>query len=99
MAALVDPGGLEVDRVQMLVEQPQALALDPLAAVAVGLVRELDAQHPKRQRLAVDRRLERRLDRRDLLLMAPRQVPEEALAGEPAELDRRLPQPLHRLEP
>ena len=31
--------------------------------------------------------------------MAPRQVPEEALAREAAELGRRLPQPLHRLEP
>ena len=65
----VDSGRLEVDRVQLLVEQRQPCTLEALAPVAVGLVRHHDAHHPVRDLLAVDGRLERRLDLRELLLV------------------------------
>ena len=58
----VDPRGVEVDRVQVLVEQLEPRALEPLAPVAVGLVRDRDAEHPVGDLLAVDRRLELGLD-------------------------------------
>ncbi len=95
----VDLDRLEVDRVQVLVEQPQPGLLEPLALVAVGLVRHHDAQHPVGVRLAVDRRLEVGLDLRHACLVLARQVAEEALAGEAPQLGRGALQALRRLEP
>ena len=82
----------------MLVEQPQPRFFEPLALVAVRLVRHRDAQHPIRDRLAVDRRLELGLGLRKSCLVVARQVPEEALAGEAPQLGRRALQALRGLE-
>src|SRR5205823_3015865 len=90
----VDSRRLEVDGVEVFVREPQALVFEPFTPVAVRLVRERDAQHPKRDRLAVDGRLELGLDGRDLLLVRACQVAEVALAGEAPELDRRAGEPL-----
>ena len=85
----VDLRGVEIDRVQVLVEQAHAGLLEPLPLVAVGLVRHRDAHHPVRDRLAVDGRLQLCLDSRDLRLVLAREVAEEALARESPELGRR----------
>ena len=61
-------------------------SVEPLAPVAVGLVRDRRAQHPERDRLAVDGHLELGLEPRDLLGMLARQPAEVALAGEAPEL-------------
>ena len=95
---VVDPRRLEVDRVELLVGQPQPFALESLAPVAVGLVRDRGAQHPERDLLAVDDGLELGLDLGEPLLMGARQVAEEALAGEAPQLCRRALEPLRRLE-
>ena len=94
----VDLRGIEVDGVQVLVEQPDAGLLERAPLVAVGLVRHRDPQHPVRDRLAVDRRLELRLDAREPRLVLAGQVAEEALAGEAPELGRRALHVLCRLE-
>ncbi len=90
---------VEVDRVQLLVEEAQALTLEPLAPVAVGLVRERDAEHPVRDPLAVDDGLELCLGRRHLLLVGTRQVAEITLAREAPELGGCILEPMCRLEP
>ena len=64
-----------------------------------GSFDDRDAQHPVRDLLAVDRRLELGLDLGELLLVLAGQVAEVALAGEAPELGRARPQPLRRLEP
>ena len=63
-----------------------------------GSFADRDAEHPVRDRLAVDRRLELRLDLRDPRLVLARQVAEEPLAGEPPQLGRRRLHLLRRLE-
>ena len=68
----VDLRGVQVDRVQLLVEQPEPGALEPFAPVAIRLVRHHHAQHPVRDLLAVDGRLELGLDLRELLLVRSR---------------------------
>ena len=95
----VDPRRIEEDRVQVLVGERPARLLEPAAALAVGLVRELDAQHPERDRLAVDGCLELGLDRREPFLVRAGEAAEEALAREAPELDRRALEPLRGLEP
>ena len=83
-ARLLD--GLEVERVQVLLGRLPHHAIDPLALGAVGLVGHRRAQHPERNRLAVDRDLELGLERSELLGVGARQPPEVALAGEAPEL-------------
>ena len=65
-----DLDALGVERVQVLLGQLDADPVEPLALVAVRLVRHRRPEHPERDRLAVDRRLERRLELRDLLGVA-----------------------------
>ena len=78
----------EQDRVQVLLGQLVAHALDPLAPVAVGAVRDRRPEHPERDLLAVDRRLQRRLELGRALLVPARQRAEVALAGKAPQLDR-----------
>ena len=83
----------------MLLEQPQPCRLEPLALVAVGLVRHHHAQHPVGVGLAVHGCLELGLDLRHARLVLSRQVAEETFAGEPPQLDRGVFHPLRGIEP
>ena len=80
--------GREQDRVEVLLGQLVADALDPLAAVAVGAVGDRRPEHPERDLLAVHRGLQRRLELGGALLVRPRQCAQVALAREAPELDR-----------
>ena len=88
LAHRVPHGGvcLEVDRVQMLLDELVARALEPFALRPLGCVRDRRPDHPKADLLAVDRRLQLGFEPRDLLLVLLRQLPEIALAGEAPEL-------------
>ena len=72
----------------MLVGQIVPNAFDPLAAVAVGAVRDRGPQHAEWDLLAVDGRLQRRLELRRLFLVPARQRAQITLAYEPRQLDR-----------
>ena len=80
--------GSEQQRVQVLVRELVANALDPLAPVAVCAVRDRRAQHAEGNLLAVDRRRQRRLELRRLLFVPARERAEVTLAGESRQLDR-----------
>ncbi len=94
----VDLRCFEVDRVQVLVEQPDARLLERAALVAIRLVRHRHPKHPVRHRLAVHGRLERRLLAREACLVLARQVAEESFAREPPQLGRRAFHPRRRVE-
>jgi hypothetical protein len=81
-----DLHALEVDRVQVLVGQLRERRVEPAAPVPVVLVRHRRAQHPVVDLLAVDRRLQGRLELRDPLGVRLREVAHVALAGEAPEL-------------
>ena len=69
----VDPRRLEVDRVQVLVEQVEAGALEARSPVAVGLVRHDRTEHPVGDALAVHLGLEPGLDLGELLRVLARE--------------------------
>ena len=94
----IDRVRLQIHGVQVLVEQTDALRLESPATVAVGLVRDRPAEHPVRDLLAVDRRLEGCLDRGRARLVLAGQVAEEALACEAPELGRRPGETLRGVE-
>ena len=81
-----DAHSLAVERVQVLLGQVDADLVEPCALVAVGLVRHRRAQHPEGDRLAVDRRLEARLELGDLLRVLAGELAEVALGREAPEL-------------
>ncbi len=66
--------------------QLDARAIEPLALVAVGLVRDRRAQHPERDLRPVDVGFEARLELCDLLALLARQLAEVALRGEAPQL-------------
>ena len=70
----------------MLVGEPAALDVEPLALRSVVGVRDRRPQHPIADLLAVDFRLELGLQPRDLLAVLAGEVAEVALAREPPEL-------------
>ena len=100
-----DADAFGVERVQVLLGELDPHLVDPLPLVAVGLVRHRRPKHPERDRLAVDRRLEARLELGDLLGLVARQLAEVALRGEAPQLGdaavavRGLPERLRLLEP
>jgi hypothetical protein len=77
---------LGVERVEMLLRQLRADAVDALPLVAVRLVGHRRPEHPERDRLAVDLGLQCRLELGGLLGLLPRQLAEVALGGESPEL-------------
>ena len=80
------PGGLGVDRVQVLLGQLPPHRVEALAARPVRLVRDRRAEHPERDLLGVDGRAELGLGARDPLLVLAGELPEMALAREAPEL-------------
>ena len=78
----------EQDRVQVLLGELVPHPLDALAPVAVLAVRDRRPQHPELHLLAVDRRRQLGLDVAPLLLVAPGQRAEIAVAREAPQLDR-----------
>ena len=85
-AALRALDRVQRDRVQVLLRQAVAHLLDPAALVAVLLVGDRRPQHPERDLLAVDLRLQLRLEAGGALGVLAGQRREEALAGEFPEL-------------
>src|SRR6266545_4126963 len=81
-----DSHAVRVERVQVLLGQLDPDLVEELAPVAVGLVRDRGPQHAERNGVAVDRRLEARLEGRDPLGVLSRQLAEVALHREAPEL-------------
>jgi hypothetical protein len=81
-----DLDGFVVDRVQVLLGRLPHRTVELLPPISVGLVRHRRAQHPERDRLAVDAYLELGLDLGLLLSELARQLPDVALAAEVPEL-------------
>ena len=77
---------LGVERVEVLLGQLDADAVDPLAPFAVRLVRHRRPQHPEGDRLSVDVGLEGRLQLGCLLGLLARELAQVALGGEAPEL-------------
>jgi len=75
-----------MQRVQALLGELDADPVEPLALVAVRLVRHRRAQHSEGDRLAVDLRFERCFELGDLLRRLAGQLAEVALDGEAPEL-------------
>ncbi len=88
--------GFAVHRVQVLLGQLVARVLECAPLVPVGLVRHRRPEHAEAHGLAAHARLERRLERRDLLCVGLRQVPEVLAAGEVPQLAHARV-PVHRL--
>ena len=80
------PGGLGVDRVQVLLGQLPPHRVEALAARPVRLVRDRRAEHPERDLLGVDGRAQLGLGARDPLLVLAGELPEMAFAREAPEL-------------
>ena len=83
---LLDADRVQLERQQVLLGQRVAGVLEPLALVAVGLVRDRRAEHPVGDLLAVDGHGQVGLDLSGPLLVLTGQVPEVALAREAPEL-------------
>ena len=84
--AVDDLRGAEVERVHLGLRQLVAGELEPFARRPVGLVADARAEHPVRHLLAVDGRLQRRLQLGHPLRLLADEVAEIALAGELPEL-------------
>jgi hypothetical protein len=80
------PDVFGVDRVQVLLDELVPSPLQPLAPRAVGLVRHLRADHPERDLLAVELRLQLGFQSRDLLFVLTRDGTQVALAREAPQL-------------
>ena len=88
-----DRSRLAVDRVHVLLGQLVPRLFERLALQPVGLVRHRRPEHPEADRLAVDRRLERRLEPRDLLGVRLREVREVLVAARSATARARSASP------
>ena len=77
---------LHVHRIELLVQNLAAGALEPLAPRPVRLVRDRGPHLAERDALAVHLHLELGLERRELLVVRARDLAEVALAGEAPEL-------------
>jgi hypothetical protein len=85
-ALLLERDRLELDRQQVFLGELVPGELEPVALLPVRLVRDRRTDHPVGDLLAVDGRLQLRLDRGGALRVLAGQVPEVALAGELPEL-------------